>query len=215
MAPLLGKPLIAYAIESALAAVSITDVVVSTDCPKIAATAKLWGAMVPFMRPASLAGDDTPDGPVMRHALETMAKMSGRVYDAVAILRPTAPLRTSGDIDGAVAAHAAARLPVRSVSLVSQHPYWMKIIGPDGLLKPLIPEMDEVSHPRRQTLPPVYRLNGVIDVVPADLNAMAANTMFMGPLVPFLISRERSVDIDTPADLARAETFLNEYGESL
>lgn len=204
-----GKPLIAHAIESALRAPSITDLVVSTDSPEIAAVAAAFGALVPFLRPSELAGDEVPDGPVLRHALEKMLTGAGLSYDAIALLRPTTPLRTPEDIEGAIAAHRTCGLPVRSVSVVSQHPYWMKTIGSDGLLRPLIPGNDETTHPRRQLLPPVYYLNGVIDVVKADIGSLASNSMFGIPVFPFVIPQERAVDIDTPDDLASAQAYLD------
>jgi len=49
--PVLGKPLIAYTSESALAARSITRVVATTDDPEIADLARGLGAEVPFLRP--------------------------------------------------------------------------------------------------------------------------------------------------------------------
>ena len=54
---LAGKPLIAYAIETARACSLIETIIVSTDDPAIAAVAREYGAEVPFVRPAELAAD--------------------------------------------------------------------------------------------------------------------------------------------------------------
>ena len=59
--PLAGKPLIGYAIQTALASQYIDRVIVSTDDDEIATVAKACGAEVPFMRPAELARDDSPE----------------------------------------------------------------------------------------------------------------------------------------------------------
>jgi hypothetical protein len=48
---LAGRPLISYAIETALATPSIDRVVVSTDDDEIAEVSRACGAEVPFMRP--------------------------------------------------------------------------------------------------------------------------------------------------------------------
>jgi len=56
-----GKPLIAHAIEHALAVSRIDRVIVSTDSPDIASVARDYGAQVPFLRPAELAADDSPE----------------------------------------------------------------------------------------------------------------------------------------------------------
>ena len=55
---LCGKPLIAWTIDAAKGAQLLDAIVVSTDDPAIAATAKLYGAEVPFIRPDALAGDN-------------------------------------------------------------------------------------------------------------------------------------------------------------
>ena len=64
--PLGGKPLIAYTIEAAVAATTLDRLIVSTDDEEIAKVAQSYGADVPFIRPARLAADDTPDTPVSR-----------------------------------------------------------------------------------------------------------------------------------------------------
>ena len=64
-----GKPMIAYAIESALSVSGINRVIVSTDDTETAIVAKKYGAEVPFMRPAELAGDTILTVPVLKHAV--------------------------------------------------------------------------------------------------------------------------------------------------
>ncbi len=51
----LGKPLIAYTIEQALACDFIDRIIVDTDSLKIAKIAEKYGAQVPFLRPKRLA----------------------------------------------------------------------------------------------------------------------------------------------------------------
>jgi len=69
-----GHPLIAYSIAAGLAAETVTRVIVSTDDEEIAAVARQYGAEVPFLRPAELSWDDTPDLPVFQHALTWLAE---------------------------------------------------------------------------------------------------------------------------------------------
>lgn len=65
-----NHPLIAYSISAGLAAELITRVIVSTDDEEIAELSLKYGANIPFLRPAELAQDNTPDLPVFQHALE-------------------------------------------------------------------------------------------------------------------------------------------------
>ena len=67
--PLDGKPLIAYSIEAGKKSRYINNIYVSTDSPDIAAAAEQYGAIVPFLRPAELAGDRAPERLAWRHAV--------------------------------------------------------------------------------------------------------------------------------------------------
>lgn len=89
----LGKPLIAYSIETALNSKLFTDVIVSTDDEEIASVAKQYGASVPFMRDPNLANDFAGTGAVGADAFKRMTNM-GKSYDGLCILYATAPLLT-------------------------------------------------------------------------------------------------------------------------
>src|SRR5262245_22108602 len=88
-----GHPLIAYSIAAGLASPLVSRVIVSTDNEEIASVARAYGAEVPFMRPAELAADDTPDLPVFIHALDWLARHENQSPAIVVHLRPTSPLR--------------------------------------------------------------------------------------------------------------------------
>ena len=76
--PLAGFPLIAHSIlcGKSLLGSAVDRLMVSTDSPEIAEIAKRYGADVPFLRPASLAADDTPMLPVLQHAILEMEKIA-------------------------------------------------------------------------------------------------------------------------------------------
>lgn len=89
-----GKPMLSYAIETALNSGCIDQVVVSTDCPVIAALAEKCGAIVPFMRPVSLADDYTGTTDVIRHAITQLREL-GYDVELVCCLYATTPLLQS------------------------------------------------------------------------------------------------------------------------
>ena len=194
---LAGKPLLVWTIEAALRCPSLARVVVSTEDEEIAAVARAYGAEVPFTRPADLAEDGTPDLPVYRHALEEL----GGGFDALAWLRPTAPLRTAGDVAAALELLDDTGADcVRSVCLAEHSPYWMGRIE-DGRLVPLLGELP----PQRQQLPDVVRLNGAVDVVRC---ASVGNELFGGDVRAYVMPPERSVDLDSELDFLLAEALL-------
>lgn len=67
--PLDNKPLIAYAIQSALKSGIFDHVVVSTDDLAISRVAKKYGAEIPFIRPKKLATDSAGFTEVMLHGI--------------------------------------------------------------------------------------------------------------------------------------------------
>ena len=93
-----GKPLIAWTIETALESKMFTHLIVSTDSEEIAATAREYGASVPFMRPDELAEDHVWSRDALKHAVLASEEYYGVTYDYVVELPCVAPLRTSEHI---------------------------------------------------------------------------------------------------------------------
>ena len=95
-----GKPLIAWTIEAGINS-ELQDIIVSTDCEKIAELSKSYGADIPFIRPKSLASDTASSADVILHAIEQLSNR-GKSYDYVFMLEPTSPLRDASDINRAL-----------------------------------------------------------------------------------------------------------------
>src|ERR1051325_1098256 len=107
--PLLGKPVLTWAVETALKAPEITRVVVSTDSPEIAAVARSAGAEVPFMRPSERARADTGKFQVCQHALAACERFDDVRYELFVDLDCTNPLIEPQDISAAIARFRALR----------------------------------------------------------------------------------------------------------
>ncbi len=205
--PLAGRPLICWSIDTALQTPCLDRVVVTTDDPEISAIARQAGAETPFLRPAELAGDDTTDLPVYCHALEWLAENQAYRPEVVVWLRPTAPLRTVADIEGAVELLLRTGADwIRTVCRVRHHPYWMYRLEGDRMA-PLLPGLDIGKYPRRQQLPPVYRLNGAVEVA-WSRTLLEKQLFYSGDVRGYVMPRRRSVDIDTMADFLAAEALL-------
>lgn len=208
--PLHGKPMIAWAIEHALASRHISRTIVTTDDAEIAAIAAAYGAEVPFLRPAELATDLSPDVDFYRHALEWLRANEQYVPDMVVSLRPTPPSRRTATIDKAIemfAAHSEAD-SLRSVHLAAESPFKMWVIGADGLMVPVAPisGMREPYNQPRQTLPLVYWQDGYIDITRPRV-VLEKNSTTGDTILPFMID-EPAVDIDYPEAIAAAESQL-------
>lgn len=89
----LGKPIIAYSIEAALNSKLFDEVMVSTDDEEIARIARLYGALVPFMRSRKNADDHATLNDVLKEVIEQYAK-AGKQFTQGCCILPTAPLVT-------------------------------------------------------------------------------------------------------------------------
>lgn len=195
-----GKPLLQWSIDVALGAACVDQVVVSTDDPEIAEVAKAGGAEVPYLRPAELSSDTARGIAPVLHALEQLPQVSD-----VLLLQPTSPLRTSADLEAIVALRKqAGRDSAVSLTLSAKHPAWMYSLGSNQRLVPLV-QLDG-SHCRQQ-LSSAYVLNGALYLASREF-LLQEQSFIREDTVGYLMSAERSVDIDTPLDWQWAEFLM-------
>jgi N-acylneuraminate cytidylyltransferase len=212
-----GHPAIAYTIAPALESRVFESVIVSTDSEEIAGIARHYGAEVPFLRPAALAGDTSPDIEWLQHLLVELRRQ-GRTWDCFSLLRPTSPFRSADTIRRAwsrfVAAEGADSL--RAVEMCAQHPGKMWVIRGDRMF-PLLPfgNGDQPWHSTPyQALPRVYVQNASLEMawtrVVFDRATIAGDV-----IVPFLTEGYEGYDINDPHDWMIAERLLAEGAAQL
>ncbi|MCC7128940.1 MAG: acylneuraminate cytidylyltransferase family protein [Anaerolineae bacterium] len=209
-----GHPLIAYSIAAGLASETVTRLIVSTDDEEIAEVARRYGAETPFLRPADLAEDHTPDLPVFQHALNWLMEHESYRPEVVVQLRPTSPLRRVWHIDQAV--YRLLERPdadsIRTVCVPFQNPYKMWKIGADGFMQPLLQSAHrEPYNMPRQLLPEIYWQTGYVDAARSD-TILNKGSMTGDAILPLVIPPEDWIDIDSPDDWRRAERLLGEPG---
>jgi pseudaminic acid cytidylyltransferase len=90
----LGKPIIAYSIETAFNSHLFDEVMVSTDDVEIAEIAKSYGAKVPFMRSRDNSDDFSTTADVISEVLDNYRKNSSENFDYACCIYPTAPFIT-------------------------------------------------------------------------------------------------------------------------
>lgn len=205
--PFAGHPLVAYSIAAGQASRAVTRLIVSTDDDEIARISRRYGAAVPFLRPAGLAQDDSPDLPLFQHALQWLDDNEGYRPCIVVQLRPTSPLRPAGVIDEAVEKLIGCPKAdcVRGVTMPHENPYKMWRLGSDGFLQPLLDsEFVEPYNMPRQRLPRIYWQTGHIDAIRYE-TIMAKHSLTGNKILPLLMDPRYCVDIDTALDWAYAE----------
>lgn len=204
-----GKPLIAYTIAAAKGSEDLGTIVLSTDDEEIASVGRSLGIDVPFMRPKELAADSTPMVDVILHVLGELVKR-GEKPDAVVLLQPTSPLRTSAHIDQAIDLLIASGADtVVSVALVPHQFVPTSLMELQGeQLQPL------AANPvlARQEKPMLYARNGPAILAVRTEFLLREEQFYSGNTRPFVMDSESSIDIDGPEDLAYAEFLLKKRG---
>jgi CMP-N,N'-diacetyllegionaminic acid synthase len=208
---LLGRPLVSYTLDAALAANRVDRVVLSTDGADIAAAGRAMGVEV-IDRPAELANDTATVDAAARHALEA----SRSAADVIVILYANVPIRPPGLIDRAV--HTLRTTRADSVQSYERpgkyHPYWMVRLGERGEVTPWEPN----TVYRRQDLPAAFMPDGgVIAVTRRSLLTVVDGQphAFLGRDRRGLENPQGSVvDIDHPLDFLVAEALLGERERS-
>lgn len=206
--PLGGKPLIAWAIEHALAVKRIVRVIVSTDSEQIASVAREYGAEVPFIRPAELARDDSPEWLAWQHALQYLLETDSVLPEAMVSVPTTAPLRLPLDIENCLDEFEKGDADmVITVTDAHRSPYFNMVkTDADGTVGLVIPPQSVIS--RRQDAPIVYDMATVAYVARPEF-VMTHNATFEGRVKAVHVPTERAVDIDKLLDFQLAEYLLN------
>ena len=205
-----GKPLIAYAIETGKQCPYIDHVFVSTDDEKIAEVAKQWGAIVPFLRPAELAQDNSPEHKAWQHAVRWMQNQSEYPMMDIMVSLPTvAPLRTVEDVNRGIETFLGGGCDVViSVAEAARHPCFNMVKkDEDGYVSLLIPNNHVI---RRQDAPKVYDVTTAFYIT-TSLFILKADSFWAGKVRSSEISRIHAIDIDTGMDFLMAETILKHY----
>lgn len=216
--PLLGKPLIAYTLEAAnaaLAAGALDRVIVSTDDDAIAAYARSLGCDVPFARPPALAQDDTPHLPVMQHAVAWLAEHQAYRPDVVVILQPTSPLRRVDHIAQAVQRVASPGVDsVVTVSAVPAHMNPMRMLRvEEGGRAVLFVSGEPVRRRinRRQDMPEAWVMNGAVYAFRPHLLFGAEPSLYGDCTVALPTPEPFGLSIDTPDDWLAAEHAISTH----
>ncbi len=202
--PLNGIPLIAHLINAAKGADCIDNIYVSTDGDEIAKVAEDYGAH-PIKRPADISGDFASSESAILHTLDVLDN-AGKLSEYTFFAQCTAPLTQADDLD-----RAMKTLKDRALDSVfaakSFHGFiWGE--DQDGNMKGL--NHDHTGRRlMRQEMPPQYQETGSFYLFKTQ-EFRNHKQRFFGKIGVCEIPEDRSIDIDTLEDFARAENYLTQ-----
>ena len=206
--PFCGKPLLAWAIETLKKSGIVDRVIVSTDEEEIAAVARMYGAEVPFMRPAELAEDNTPTLPVLVHALSWLKERENYVPEYVVLFEPTSAARRPYHVREIVeklrATGADSVISVAEVPGVL-NPMWQVTMAAHDRLSIFAGGPLKNFVPRRQSLPKTYYRNSSVYAFQSSLLFSPEPNIYGDDSRGCVVDKKFAFDIDEPSDWEAAE----------
>jgi N-acylneuraminate cytidylyltransferase len=177
---------------------------VSSEDSEILGLSKKYGADI-VVRPKKYARDNSAMEPVIKDALSQLMKKNIK-FDILILLQPTSPLRDSGDIDKAFRIF----FDKKATALISGYqpeksPLKTFKIKKNGYLEGLISE--KAPFMNRQSLSATFYPNGAIYIIGVS-SFMKFGKLFTPKTIPFLMPIEKSIDIDTKADIKKINLVI-------
>jgi CMP-N,N'-diacetyllegionaminic acid synthase len=209
--PLSGIPLFAHAAKAVLGSDAYREggmLLVNTDSKIYAKMANECGAITPFIRPESMARDNSP----IREAIDHTFKFFGEraeTFDLFALIQATSPFTSSTDVDRAVSVfrNEPQVKSVISVTQVDVPPVWCNTLNESLSMKDFLSKA--IRQKNRQELPQYYRVTGAVRIARwVDFGANNYDWYFDDSKA-VIIDRTRSIDIDSEEDFSYAEFLMN------
>lgn len=200
---LAGKPLISYAITSALESDLFGSVIISTEDTKIAEVARKYGADVPFLRPRKLATDNASMNDVMIHGIKKLRSL-GYNFDILVNRDCTVPFLRNLDIDNSIKLLKKGNCDaVLGVYRQHHNPYFnMMELDSRGFLKMSKKLSDQPM--TRQDSPVVYQVNGLYTLF-VDKLLKHKRVLNIPRILPYEITPETGFMIDTEFEFQIAD----------
>ncbi len=200
-----NKPLIQWTIESAKESNLLDKIIVSTDDQSIANFSRSKGVEVPFLRDKNLATDDSL---IIDTVLKVLEQQKN--FDYVLLLQPTSPLKTKDDIANIISLQKKYNASsLVSVCEASENPaHFYEINNQNYLCK----SFEEVKGSNRQNYKKNYILNGAL-YLSSVKNLKKYKSFFTNNTIPYIMPRERSIDIDDIIDIKWGE-FIHKYNNN-
>ena len=212
--PLLGKPMLAYTLEAALASKRLDRVVVSSDDLSLKPLADRVGAEF-IERPANLATATATLEDAVRHAYRLLASRDGFRPDLAIVMQGNVPVRKAGQIDEVICRleelpRATAVCTAQEIRLRSE---WGKRVVNEATGE-VVAQQPGLASYRTQDLQKLFAVDGAVcGVQIRTLMAGEGNTTahaWLGERLHLLVQDHPmySIEVDYPDQVPLAEFYL-------
>lgn len=196
------KPLIAHTILQAKKSTLFDAIAVSSDSKKILSVSKKWGAHYLIDRPMDMATATAAKLPAIQHAVMQAEKLAKIKFDIVIDLDATSPLRSVEDLQQSFDLFMRHKKASNLITgcLARKSPYF-NLVEADENHYARLSKIPKTPIERRQDVPPSYDMNASIYIWKRQSLFQNVSIISDRTLL-YVMPEERSIDIDTPLDLA-------------
>lgn len=214
--PVLGRPLMEYALLAALHTPEIDEVYVSTDADEIKEIGRRNGATI-IDRPAELCTSTAKHQDAMIHGYQYI-KQLGKDMEMIVLLQCNAPFILPKQLSEGI--KALRKHPeYDSAATVSEYsifaPARARLIGEDGLIHNFLPqEMLQEANNERDSQGKIYFTDGTFIVRPGCLEHLEKGMLpyqWMGQK-SYAIPNWGGLDVDTAWQIPQVEYWLRAEG---
>ena len=212
---LCGKPLISHTIESACRCSEVNEVYLNSDSEAYLEVGEKYGAKR-FLRPPEHATDEASMKSVIDHFVGEL-EQRGEHFDAVLVLYPVYPFRTSEDLSNIIDAFESqgGNIPLIGIKEPVTHPYLCYERKDNGQLRNVM-NIDENKFYRRQQYPEYYQITHWALMLPFKSISKLNNQLICSDSFGYLVPKDKKthVNIDELIDLQLAEFFMQNDGRT-
>jgi len=205
-----GKPLLVWTLEACVNSENISEVIFSTDSKEYWELAKRYinsDKLLLDDRSEEEAGDKVKIFDYLKNSVD---KIFGDRKGNFLMALPTMPLRSTRDVDNAIDLSGKLDKPVFSAveydfavsfSFTTDGASWEAVLDSSPMI---------TGNTRSQDQVPMYHPNGAIYIRPIDsLRSSSLKTIYDNG-APYIMSRDKSVDIDNSVDFKIAEFLMSD-----
>jgi CMP-N-acetylneuraminic acid synthetase/spore coat polysaccharide biosynthesis predicted glycosyltransferase SpsG len=195
-----GKPLIYYAIQTAISSKFKPDVYVTSEDDEILNLSMKFGAKI-HKRPFELSNDSVTLDPVIFDAVQYIEKIENKTYDLIVTIQPTSPLLKTKSLDNAIEliinnSNIDTIISAKEIT----HLTWRKYEGK------YIPNFEKRVN--RQDLTPIYVETGGFLITRRSV--ISPDSRIGKEVELYILSGGEAIDIDSLEDWSICEFYLKQ-----
>ena len=208
-----GRPIISYAIDTAVSSALFEEILVSSDDEEILNYTKSFGGVTTSKRPKELAGDYATIFSTLKYEYNLKVQI-GKNYDEVWLLSATACLLDRDDLLGLSTQFLSSKTAKAMLAITEYEVpvQWAMSIDEHGKLRSL--DFDSFGN-RSQDLKKFYHDAGCLAVFSASVFESYEEGVPEGEFEPFILDRSKAVDIDYPEDLELVRALMSQKNKLL